>query len=538
MSIKPRSRSIVSVSALGLFALGTSVAQADVVSSQLINMQAPIATSIGMASGTAAVATAPVAAVAMSGDNLPPNATPGQCYARIWVPPKFQTTTETVETKPLGERLEVIPATYETVTERILVKEASEKLVAIPATYGSDAEKILVKDAELHWHYGRNGVRSAKHSKTQHPDPAFLSYARSLGMSDNVQPGQCYAEYTIPAKSSTTTEKMLKSEASSRIEVIPATYTTAEERVLVSDASEKLVTVPATYETVTEKVLVKPAFTTWKVSECSGGACQTGNVPNRVSGSVDRIDQSTGEIMCLIEVPAQYKTITKRVLKTPATTKTISTPAQYKVQKVRKLATAAAERVVEIPATYQTVTKTVNASSPVTSWHLSGCKSGSGSSCTTPPAGSLATGLALCLTEKPAIYKTVSKRIVKTPAATKSIAIPAEYKTVSIRKMATPPQERRIEIPAEFGKVTKTEKVSEGNMEWKPVLCQANMTSAKVQEIQRALKAAGSYYGPIDGVVGSQTIRGVQKYQTSKGLTPTRFLTIETVKSLGVNPTH
>ena len=64
------------------------------------------------------------------------------------------------------------------------------------------------------------------------------------------------------------------------------------------------------------------------------------------------------------------------------------------------------------------------------------------------------------------------------------------------------------------------------------------MTSSKVQEIQRALKAAGSYYGPIDGVVGSQTIRGVQKYQTTKGLTPTRFLTIETVKSLGVNPTH
>ena len=541
MSIKPRSKSIVSVSAMGLFALGTSVAQADVVSSQLINIQAPIATSIGMASGTAAVATAPVAAgAAMSGDNLPPNATPGQCYARIWIPPKFQTTTETVETKPMGERLEVIPATYETVTERILVKEASETLVAVPATYGTDSEKVLVKDAELHWHYGRNGVRSAKHSKTQHPDPAFLSYARSLGMADNVAPGQCYAEYTVPGTSSTTTEKMLKSEASQKIVIVPATYTTAEERVLVSDASEKLVTIPATYETVTEKVLVKPAFTTWKVSECSGGACQTGSVPNRVAGSVDRIDQSTGEIMCLIEVPAQYKTITKRVLKTPATTKTVGTPAQYKVQTVRKLATPASQSTVEIPATYQTITKTVNASSPVTSWHLSGCKGGSagGSACSAPPAGSLATGNALCLTEKPAVYKTVSKRVVATSATTKSNPVPAQYKTVSIRKMATPPQERRIEIPAEFGKVTKTEKVSEGNMEWKPVLCQANMTSAKVQEIQRALKAAGSYYGPIDGVVGSQTIRGVQKYQTSKGLTPTRFLTIETVKSLGVNPTH
>jgi len=531
MFIKPRSKSIVSVSALGLFALGTSVAHADVVSSQLINVQAPIATSIGMATGTAAVATAPVAAGAgMSGDLLPPNATPGQCYARIWIPPKFETTTETVETKPMGERLEVIPATYETMTEKMLVREASEKLVTVPATYKTETEKVLVKDSQLHWHYGRNGVRSAKHSKTQHPDPAFLSYARSLGMAENVQPGQCYAEYTVPGKTSTTTEKMLKSEASQKIEVVPATYTTVEEKVLVSDASEKLVTVPATYETVTEKVLVKPAFTTWKVSECSGGACQTGNVPNRVAGSVDRIDQSTGEIMCLIEVPAQYKTITKRVLKTPATTKAVSTPAQYKVQTVRKLATAASERVVEIPATYQTVTKTVNDSDPVTSWHLAG-------SAGAKSAG-LATGNALCLTEKPAVYKTISKRVVATPATTKSIAIPAEYKTVQVRKMATAPQEKRIEIPAEFGKVSKTEKVSEGNMEWKPVLCQANMTTTKVQEIQRALKSAGSYHGPIDGVVGSQTLRGVQKYQNTKGLTPTRFLTIETVKALGVNPTH
>ena len=314
MSIKPRNKSIVSVSALGLFALGTSVAHADVVSSQLINIQAPIATSIGLATGT--TATVPVAAgAAMSGDLLPPNAIPGQCYARIWIPPEFKTTTETVETKPMGERLEVVPATYETVTEKILVKEASEKLITVPATYKSDSEKILIKDAELHWHYGRNGVSSAKHSKTQHPDPAFLNYARSLGMSDNVQPGQCYAEYTVPGKSSTTTEKILKSEASQKIEIVPATYETVEERVLVSDASEKLVTVPATYETVTEKVQIKPAFTTWKVSECSGGACQTGNIPNRVAGSVDRIDQSTGEIMCLIEVPAQFKTITKRVLK-------------------------------------------------------------------------------------------------------------------------------------------------------------------------------------------------------------------------------
>ena len=124
MSIKPRNTSIVSLSAMGLFALGTSFAQADEVSSQLINIQAPIATTIGMATGSAAVATAPVAAgAAMNMDLLPPNATPGQCYARIWIPPKFQTTTETVETKPLGERLEVIPASLKLSLKEFLLEK-------------------------------------------------------------------------------------------------------------------------------------------------------------------------------------------------------------------------------------------------------------------------------------------------------------------------------------------------------------------------------------------------------------------------------
>ena len=535
MSIQPHSKKVgvVSVCALGLSALGTNLTHADEISSQLINIQAPIATSIGMTSGgitNASVSTSTVvsgAAAGMVDDLLPPNATPGQCYARIWLPPKFQTTTETVETKPAGERLEVIPAQYETVTEKVLVKEASEKLVTTPATYETVSEKVLVKDAEMHWHYGRNGVASARSKNAMHPDQAFINYAQSLGMPQDIQAGQCYAEYIQPAKYDTVTERMVKSESSQKIEVIPAEYEMVEERVLVSEASEKLVTIPAEYETVTEKVLVEPAYTTWKVSECSGGVCAPGDVPNRVAGSLDRIDQSTGEIMCLVEIPAKYKTITKRVLKTPATTKTVTTPAQYKVQQVRKLKTPAQERVIDIPETYQTVTKTVKSSDPVTSWHLVG-SSDTGQ----------ATGNVLCLSEKPAVYKTVSRQVVKTPATTRSVEIPAEYKTVEVRKMVSPPQEKRIEIPAEYGKVTKTEKISEGNMEWRPVLCQANMTREKIQEIQTALKGSGHYYGPIDGVVGSQTINAMQKFQKSKGLTTTRFLTIESVKELGVNPVH
>lgn len=34
-------------------------------------------------------------------------------------------------------------------------------------------------------------------------------------------------------------------------------------------------------------------------------------------GPVEKLDQATGEIMCLVEVPAEYRTVTKRVQVSP-----------------------------------------------------------------------------------------------------------------------------------------------------------------------------------------------------------------------------
>ena len=474
------------------------------------------------------------AAVVSSGDSLlPPNAKPGECYARVWLPPRFKTVTEKVLSKAEGEKLEVIPAKYEWTTEKVLVSEPGEKMVAVPPTYKTVSDKILVRDAETYWTFGTHGVSSAKGNTAKIADANRMNAARTMGLNaNNAQVGQCFAEYYIPAKYGTKTEKMLKSEASSKLQVIPAKYKTVTEKVLVKEASEKVVKVPAKYKTVTEKVLVKPAYTTWKVSECSGGACLPDQVPGRVSGSRDRIDQATGEVMCLVEVPAQYRTITKRVMVTPPTTKRITIPAEYKTVTVRKMVTPPQERVVNIPEQFQTVTKTAKISDAETYWCTVGtngksCKAGSGKV-------GRATGDVLCLNAKPAQYRTITKRVVNTPASTKRITIPARYKTVKVRKMVTPPAERRITIPASYQTVSRTEKVSDGHMEWMPVLCQVNMTRDKIKAIQTALKKAGYYRGPIDGIVASQTISALRKFQDAKGLTKTRFLTMETINALGV----
>jgi len=494
----------------------------------LANRPAPAPAPVAAAAAAPVMAAAPAPMMmSPSGSLLPPDAKTGQCYARVWVPPKYKTTTEKRLKKERGETLSIIPAKYGTSKERVLVKEASERMTTIPATYKSVSEKIMVQDSEQFWNFGTSGPSSAKGVNAKRADATRLNIAKTNGLPSNVSVGTCFAEYHIPEKYATRTERKLKSEASQKLSIIPAKYGTVTEKILVEEASTRVQQIPAVYKNVSEKIQVEPARTEWKVSECSGGACMPGQVRNRVSGSRDRIDQATGEIMCLVEIPPRFRTVTKRIMVTPPTTKSVNIPAKYKTITIRKMTQPPQERVTPIPETYQTVTHTEKVRDASTSWHIVG-SAGSKS------AGR-ATGDVFCLAAKPARYRTVKKRVEATPASSKRIVIPAVYKDVTVRKMITPPQERRVSIPEEYQTVTRREKVSDGHMEWQTVLCQVNMTSGKIVAIQKALKAKGFYRGPIDGIVGSATTTAMRAFQKSKGLTSTRFMTIETITALGVS---
>lgn len=164
-------------------------------------------------------------------------------------------------------------------------------------------------------------------------------------------------------------------EASTRLEAIPAVYEWVEEEVMVKPATTRLETAPATYRTSSERVLVRAAYTTWK----------------KGTGPIQRIDESTGEIMCLVEIPAEYETVTttvetapatirevsvpaeyetvrREVLKTPATTREVTIPAEYGTIESTRLVTPASEQRIPIPAEYETVTKTEQVSGGHLEW--------------------------------------------------------------------------------------------------------------------------------------------------------------------------
>lgn len=456
----------------------------------------PVTTMMAMA-----IASSPVAFAADATTSLP-NAKPGECYAKVIVPAQYKTETQEVVVREASEKIQIIPAKYELVAEKVLVKEAGKKVIPVPAVYGEVKERIEVSPARKFWTTSlKKGASPAS--------TALLDAAAKSGINlEAAQVGQCFSEYFVPAKYETKTEKVLVKEASEKIEIIPAKYEVVEEKVLVKEASKKIIPVPATYETVTEKVLVEPAKTVWKKGR----------------GPVERIDNSTGEIMCLVEVPAKYKTVTKRVIKTPATTKVVEIPAEYAVRKVRKLVAPAQEKRVKIPEEYTTVTKRVKVSDPKFIWVADADRKN---------AEGRPTGNKICLKEVPAKYKVVTRRVVKTPATTKVVEIPAEYKTIKVRKLVAPAQEKRIVIPAKKQMVTKRIKVADEKMEWRQVLCETNMTKEIMTEIQRALKKAGFNPGPIDGKIGSATLRAVDEFQRKNNL-ERGGLTLDTLKALGV----
>jgi len=181
---------------------------------------------------------------------LPPNAQPGECYARVYVPPTFNTVTEKVVKRQAGEELQTSEPTFETVTEQVMVKGPSQRLERVPAAYEWVDEQVLLQPEHKH-------IRS----------------------------------------------------------------------------------VPPVYENVSEKVMVSPERTEWK----------------KGTGPIQKVDNATGEIMCLVTVPATYKTVTKRVLAKKASTEEVITPAKYTTVRKKVMKEPPTTRVIEIPAEYKTV---------------------------------------------------------------------------------------------------------------------------------------------------------------------------------------
>lgn len=229
------------------------------------------------------VAGAPAAA--QEAPLLPPNAKPGECYARVLLPAQYTTETQTVVKREASNRVEVIPAQYDTVTEQVLVREASTKLEIVPAVYEDVTETVMVKPASTKLVEVPATYRTVTEQVLETPAQTIWkkggissSSGRILQSATSDETGEVLCLVEIPAKYKTVTRTVLDQSATTRTVEVPAEYTTVKKRVMKTPPTTREITIPPEYKTITVTKLIKPA------------------------------DSRT------IEIPAEYETVTTRKL--------------------------------------------------------------------------------------------------------------------------------------------------------------------------------------------------------------------------------
>jgi hypothetical protein len=368
-----------------------------------------------------------------------PNAKSGTCYGKVILPAQYKTVTEKILATPADTKITIIPAQYKSASERVLDTAASTKIIAIPATYKTETKTIVVSPAYTEWRSGLHpearvssaaviaSARAAGMNLQAAPaGTCFYEFYAAPEFRSTTEKVLATAPSTKiiakPASFKPGTKKILVTPASTKLVKVPATYKTVTERIQVSPAKKVwketkcedrdcsveemmcLVDVPAVYKTITKQVVVTPETTktitipavykTVQTNElASAASTQTVTVPATYKNITKTAKVSdakyvwsdsmmekpgmsrTSSVICKVSVPEVKKTITKQVVATPASSKTITIPATYKTVQVTKLVKPESTKKTVIPATYKTVSKQVQVSPQTVKWMPVLCKS-------------------------------------------------------------------------------------------------------------------------------------------------------------------
>ncbi len=428
------------------------------------------------------------------------------------VAPTFKASTEQLQTKAPSTRVEVlapiykmemrrvvdvpehtvqrvVPAVFREVEETVQVSPATTRTEAVPARYRTEVERVLVR-------------------------PEVVQYV----------------PVRLPMRP--VAEQRLRAEATTRVEPLPPVMQTVVEPVEVRPATVRKVEVPAAYEIVTEQVKVSEPYREWRRGRAwvgqaievvplrgfivdPAGQFKGYNVAGRTlvpaaSGGASRgiVDigatpadnsQFEDDVWCLVEVPAQYQTVQRKVLKAPATTSDIAVPAEYKNVTRQVVVREATQRVVPVPAVYHSVYRQ---EVDFERARALGYKFDPSGELVATPSGqplvraaavasqpgvqidraALALGpdswvrevripaeyknvtryvpeqpAAVRVVEVPAAVRTIKRRVEVQPARTESVLVPATYKTVPTQVLVRAETTRAVPEPAEYQPITRYE---------------------------------------------------------------------------------
>ena len=427
----------------------------------------------------------------------------------------------------------------------------------------------------------------------------------------NAQPGQCFAKVLVPEQTESFTEQVLISpektvtrvipgqcgledktvvvrEPSSEFITIPATYKTLTETVVVKPGGSHTETVPPVYETVTEQIMVRDGYTVWRPGSTVAGYnanansygstgytapppsayAGSGAAPNPAYGNLPTKVLATGEVLCLVQVPPEYKTITKQVLKVPgriievpyppettivsrqvvdvpAHVEKRDIPGETKIIKV-KVCSPDQTTTASIPPEYKTVTKIKTISPSKFEWKTVDCKTDVVHAGYTPPT----TGYVAPL--PPPVIRTYDQHPLPPvvhhyhPPVKKVYAPPVAY--VPPRKTYAPPayvapiKGKVCHSTCDDGAPAPYVPSSTAPTYTPPAKSYTQSMAAPassggdraVSNLQAALASKGYYSGTPTGLFTQDTMTAMVKYQHDNHLAEGRY-TGETANSLGIS---
>ncbi len=316
--------------------------------------------------------------------------------------------------------------------------------------------------------------------------------ANEADLPPNAVPGRCYQKVLIPEVLESYDDRVIDTlqrtetrvipavyaddirqtvirEARTEYIDIPATYRTVTEVVTVRPAGVRYETIPARYETIAERVMVREAYTVWKRGVAQGARH---GYPTRMG--------ERGEILCLVEVPAEYAMVTRQVLREPARQVRIDVPAQTR---------AVARQVVDQPARVET-------------------------------------------RQIPAQYGQETVRVLKVPERIETYTVPATYRTVRKQRVAKAARFEWVQAvcdtppPPPPPKYVPPPRPGSGCDE-------VDVTARTVRDLQTALGIRHYYAGARNGVFNKATRAALRRYQAENRLAVGR-IDGPTLRAIGV----
>ncbi|MDH3315337.1 MAG: peptidoglycan-binding protein [Gammaproteobacteria bacterium] len=238
----------------------------------------------------------------LKGAEVPPNAKPGQCYARVYTPPVYSTESNSVlkraaaekvdiiptqykkipqqvMVRPVTQRVEVVPATYEWVEERIMVSPASKRIEEVPAVYETITEQVIDKPAYTVWKKGASGpIQKVDEATGDILCLVEVPATYKTVTKEVLKTPATTREIEIPAEYTAIKKEIVKTPATTRTVEVPAEYKTITVTRMIAAAREVRTPIPAEYQTVTQEVLAQPESVEWRQILCA-----TNTTPEMVS---------------------------------------------------------------------------------------------------------------------------------------------------------------------------------------------------------------------------------------------------------------